>query len=709
MNFLDYEIGLPKLWGKVKGIVPEPETDENVSALLTQMVNTGDEALSAEQLASIEDELVDVREGTDGTKYASAGDAVRGQVSALKEDLKKTFKDEVPFDDMITGKFIDSRSGLAQNSEDSKASDYISVYPGHTLILSSLYLESYRSACAYDRNKNFTRAIAVRGDEVPKKVTLAENEYYIRVTGTLTTKPKIEYADDDGFVIVETSKQHDFNASITQPTDINMGELIANSFISGVDGSVQYAEDSSVTDFIQIQPGASIKINSLYLQGNRSVCAYDVNKQFTRKITETTAAVQILQFDPGEFYFRATCKTTQSSAFRAERLDNFINNALIDQDRYSNYYSDNIKVTADDFSPGYINYDGISIIDSASYVHTGYIEVIGGTKIVLKGFVSAVLRYLFVYDDEYKLVDMPIAPSSAYVEYYEYTLPYVAKYIRFNALTSSYEQNAALSYYTINHKHEKADFYANYLCKILNTANNDLNRLFARAMPSPTITLIDDDTLNLAAITKYHNSCIANGVKGGYAVLTQKLENDPQIKNLLLDYESEGFSMNIHAYSQISAYNRGTARDIAEAEANFVKGLRQMRDFGFVDYNYWCTPFGVSDNDIQGIAKRHGIKCLIRSGINAYVGSERISRYAIPRASLNPNSDALTQCKNLVDKCVQNKGWLLITTHFYESGWDSTSIFDEFIQYALSKGCVFKTISEAWTERKYIFDLYDTF
>ncbi len=79
MNFLDYEIGLPKLWGKVKGIVPEPETDENVSALLTQMVNTDDEALSAEQLASIEEEMIDARKGVNYT-YPSVGDAVRGQI-----------------------------------------------------------------------------------------------------------------------------------------------------------------------------------------------------------------------------------------------------------------------------------------------------------------------------------------------------------------------------------------------------------------------------------------------------------------------------------------------------------------------------------------------------------------------------------------------------------------------------------------------------
>jgi hypothetical protein len=91
-----------------------------------------------------------------------------------------------------------------------------------------------------------------------------------------------------------------------------------------------------------------------------------------------------------------------------------------------------------------------------------------------------------------------------------------------------------------------------------------------------------------------------------------------------------------------------------------------------------------------------------------FVGTNSLSRYAIPRASLNNNDTALTQVKSLVDDIVAENGWLLVTTHMSESGWSDISRFTNFVTYAKNKGCVFKTISEAWAERQYIFDLYST-
>ena len=123
---------------------------------------------------------------------------------------------------------------------------------------------------------------------------------------------------------------------------------------------------------------------------------------------------------------------------------------------------------------------------------------------------------------------------------------------------------------------------------------------------------------------------------------------------------------------------------------------------------YWCTPFGVADEEIQGIAKRHGIKCLIRSGINAIETTERNSRYKIARASLNQNTESLNSLKALVDKCASVNGWLLVTTHMAETGWsDNLSLFNEFVTYAKSKGCEFKTISEAWRIREPIYSFYE--
>lgn len=104
-NFLDLTTGLPTLWAKIKAIIPQPESDENVTSVLEQITNSGDEALSAETLASVEDEIVDTRVGADGTTYPTAGDAVRGQISGLKEDLNNTF------DSIYNGNLIPLFSG----------------------------------------------------------------------------------------------------------------------------------------------------------------------------------------------------------------------------------------------------------------------------------------------------------------------------------------------------------------------------------------------------------------------------------------------------------------------------------------------------------------------------------------------------------------------------------------------------------------------
>lgn len=643
---------------------------------------------------------------------AAADAKVTGdEINAIDSVLNYTFDPNVDIGTLIPGKFIDSRNGSAQSADDSSVTDYISVFGGHTIYMSSLYTASYRSACSYDANKNFIRALATTSDGATKTVTLTENECFVRMTSkTTSSRPTLKYQDTSGFVNVESEEQRDFNSSLLQNRQIDVGTLIAGKYISQT-GAVYSSEDSSVTDFVNVIPEATIIISGMYLQGGRSACSYDLNKKFVRAIAIVGDGTQKeVILNTNEHYVRVTSKTGQAIPRITYKYDYF-DKEKIDQDRYSNYFTDVLSVSENDFSSGYINYNGTDVVESQTYVHTDFLEVLEGATITLKGFASTVLRYLFVYDDNYNLIAAPVAESSAYIETYDYTLPFNAKYIRFNAYSSNYQSNTSVSYKTMTSKLNKANYFANIVREWTIDAHNDINNLFNQATQNPTITLIDDDTISVDAVTNYYNACADNGIKGGYAVLTANLENNAELKNLLLSYEEKGFSMNIHAYSQINAYNSGASRNIVDAEANFVKGLRQMREFGFLDYNYWCTPFGVSDSDIQNVAKRHGLKCLIRSGIQtAYVGTTRMNPFAIPRASLNPNAEALGQCKTLVDSCAANNGWLLITTHFYEQAWSgSTSIFDEFVQYALGKGCVFKTISEAWIERKPIFELYEMF
>ncbi len=235
------------------------------------------------------------------------------------------------------------------------------------------------------------------------------------------------------------------------------------------------------------------------------------------------------------------------------------------------------------------------------------------------------------------------------------------------------------------------------------------------------------------------------GLRGCYAVVTdylthalqddgtfirdQKgdwvLDSNSKLKNTLLSYEEEGFGMLFHAKWQDTFYMTGNNRDIEKAERDYCKGIRTMREIGFIDYDYWVSPYGVMDEEIAAMCKRHGAKCLLSTYNNTFIGSNgldgnnmSVDRYAIPRCSFGNTASqypnfTLEKLKIEIDKCVQNNGWLIITSHAAQWGekYDDTQTPEEalssIIEYALDSGCDIKTFSEAYAERNIILMLND--
>ena len=212
----------------------------------------------------------------------------------------------------------------------------------------------------------------------------------------------------------------------------------------------------------------------------------------------------------------------------------------------------------------------------------------------------------------------------------------------------------------------------------------------------PMLSIIDDDTVNTTYVKDFHDAMEGLGIVGNYAAMTKRLTDSNELKEMLLDYETEGFGVLLHCYYQ---YNEDTDyfrpgpnyRDIDSVRENMIKGLREIKGFGFISGNYWATPYGVNDDEIKALAKSLGIKAVI-SGMNDtpnlynVTDSYSIGRYALPASSYTENVPVI---KRGMDACISNGGWVIVTTHAYSWGdatADVLNALSEIVTYANTIG-----------------------
>lgn len=104
-------------------------------------------------------ELRDIRIGYDGTEYENAGEAVRGQIGSLSEDLDDITVNVLPknlfnWETITDGKYLNPETGNLNTNEDYWASDFMDVESGHTLLASVNGESTYLFyVVAYDASK----------------------------------------------------------------------------------------------------------------------------------------------------------------------------------------------------------------------------------------------------------------------------------------------------------------------------------------------------------------------------------------------------------------------------------------------------------------------------------------------------------------------------------------------------------------------------
>lgn len=277
--------------------------------------------------------------------------------------------------------------------------------------------------------------------------------------------------------------------------------------------------------------------------------------------------------------------------------------------------------------------------------------------------------------------------------------------------------------------------------KFFGGSYGEINGLLEKNASKLIITVIDDDTQNVASIEALKDLCDANEIKCTMATLADKWENTPALLALLKEMESEGHHIAYHAYSQDSAPGGLVPwTDFDEREefytANFVKGLRMVHEQGFLNSDFWVTPSGQATLRQQALAKKFGMKALIMAhlGINLNTANNIIlashadtsheldyrdcSRWNLVRVNFPFNDTTIPgwtidKLNSITARGVEHGAWIILISHSYQ--WiahpedfpDYESRFADYVTYAQSLGYEFMTLGEAWEYKKSIYDLFD--
>lgn len=280
--------------------------------------------------------------------------------------------------------------------------------------------------------------------------------------------------------------------------------------------------------------------------------------------------------------------------------------------------------------------------------------------------------------------------------------------------TKEYEHSGVIEYRTggdINFLKENTPVISD----IVNAKN-----FLVSSAKTPIITWIDDDTVRSSSKGITFVKALADelGIKCTFACITNTISGDDAYsvatKNLLLEYQKEGFQIVSHSATHDAAWKPSSSDySTNHIEEEITESICILKEKGFLQCDYLVTPFGAHTTEVQNIASKW-CKCLINAG-----GAEKYNKlygngiYDINRVFISSvehsNADYYT---SIIDEAIINGGWVVFGTHSgmnAESGGWSAELVKKVLQYAKDKSVRIATLSEAFKIRKPIYDLYDMF
>lgn len=495
------------------------------------------------------------------------------------------------------------------------------------------------------------------------------------------------------------------------------------------DGTLQNDAATITALLFAVQEGTRVIVDGALIVGSRSIVAFNDHGDFVKEIPATKSnAAQSFEIDV-EGFTRLGLTTRNDFIFSiryAESTRSLKKNVLLNEhetsDACGNYINAAIKMpSADEYEAGYLYSDG-SVIAADNVLCSPFVEVIENQELVVGGMYTSAFAIVHFYDaDKTHLGYAPHSVAGTSIQKTTIKIPYNVRYIRYSILLAKLSTLILRYADKIRRDHLPLELVEGWHA----AAHKRLGNLYKNATAEPIITFIDDDTASVEAVTRFRDVCNSVGIKGSFAVITGQLERVENLGATLLQFEREGFTSVVHCNEQsghvtladgskTSAYLT-ESRDLALCEQDLVDALRRMQIHEFNDYKLWCTPYGVRDADIQALARKWGLECLISSGRTEYETTEaKYGRFGLSRVSLQATDEAggvtLEQFKQIIDNAVADNGWLLVTTHMGENAWaDNLDRFRELVNYAKSAGMKVKTVNEAWRIRKPIYSLYEAF
>lgn len=260
-------------------------------------------------------ELVDIRTKADGTTAASAGDAVREQVTDLKNGLDYIVVDSTNLfnpSKAVDGKVLSSGTGETYDASNYFTSDFIPVKAN-----SILYFGEMRYICSYDANKTFLSCDEGSQQNYWKSISADTRIAYVRFSALMTSKasnfvgyttstsivpqyepyykkinPEIKTIEVESKLVdsenpvesrVVKSEIDNINSYKTKGKNLfDYNTAVSGKVLNTSTGEPFDGDGYFVSDYIPVNEGTVV-----YFTTMRNVCVYDANKSFISCIEGT--------------------------------------------------------------------------------------------------------------------------------------------------------------------------------------------------------------------------------------------------------------------------------------------------------------------------------------------------------------------------------------------------------------------------------------